>query len=105
MPCGAGWAGVADAGLCALSGDRLRQGHLYGGDRRRPSRPALCGGGTGGGLSAAGHGKGDAAELHNVVFVCDDAAQLGDMFAPGEVDRIYINFCDPWPSKSTPSGG
>lgn len=38
-------------------------------------------------------------ELHNVVFVCDDAAQLVDMFAPGEVDRIYINFCDPWPSK------
>ena len=34
-----------------------------------------------------------------MVFVCDDAAQLGDMFAPGEVDRMYINFCDPWPSK------
>lgn len=49
--------------------------------------------------------KGMRQELHNVVFVCDDAAQLGDMFAPGEVDRMYINFCDPWPSKSTPSGG
>ena len=43
--------------------------------------------------------KGMRQELHNVVFVCDDAAQLGDMFAPGEVDRMYINFCDPWPSK------
>ncbi len=37
--------------------------------------------------------------LTNVVFVCGDAAQLEDMFAPGEVDRVYINFCDPWPSK------
>ena len=37
--------------------------------------------------------------LDNVVFVCDDAARLEEMFAPGEVDRMYINFCDPWPSK------
>lgn len=22
-----------------------------------------------------------------------------DAFAPGEVDRLYINFCDPWPKK------
>ena len=22
-----------------------------------------------------------------------------EMFAPGEVDRIYINFCDPWPKS------
>ena len=40
-----------------------------------------------------------ARGLDNVVFVCDDAARLGEMFAPGEVDRMYINFCDPWPSK------
>lgn len=37
--------------------------------------------------------------LENVVFICDDAARLGDMFAPDEVDLLYINFCDPWPSK------
>lgn len=43
--------------------------------------------------------KGMRKELRNVVFVCDDAAQLQEMFAPGEVDRMYINFCDPWPSK------
>ena len=43
--------------------------------------------------------KGMAQALTNVVFVCDDAARLEDMFAPGEVDRLYINFCDPWPSK------
>ena len=37
--------------------------------------------------------------LTNVVFVCDDAARLADIFAPDEVDLLYINFCDPWPSK------
>ena len=37
--------------------------------------------------------------LHNVYFVDGDAARLEEYFAPGEVDRIYINFCDPWPSN------
>ena len=40
-----------------------------------------------------------AEELRNVFFVDIDAAQLPVLFAPGEVDRIYINFCDPWPGK------
>lgn len=40
-----------------------------------------------------------ALELHNVFFVDGDAAQLPAFFAPGEVDRIYINFCDPWPGN------
>ena len=40
-----------------------------------------------------------AAGLHNVFFVTADANQLAEFFAPGEVDRIYINFCDPWPPK------
>ena len=39
-----------------------------------------------------------ALELKNVFFVVGDAALLPDYFAPDEVDRIYINFCDPWPS-------
>ena len=39
-----------------------------------------------------------AMELHNVFFVDGDAARLPEYFAPGEVDLIYINFCDPWPS-------
>ena len=37
--------------------------------------------------------------LTNVFFVDADAARLSDYFAPGEVDRIYINFCDPWPTS------
>ena len=40
-----------------------------------------------------------ARELHNVYFVDADAAGLPLFFAPGEVDRLYINFCDPWPSN------
>ena len=40
-----------------------------------------------------------AAELSNVRFVWADVKKLGDIFAPGEADGIYINFCDPWPSR------
>ena len=36
--------------------------------------------------------------LTNVFFIDGDAAALDQYFAPGEVDLIYINFCDPWPS-------
>lgn len=35
--------------------------------------------------------------LDNVFFLDADAANLEEYFAPGEVRRIYINFCDPWP--------
>ena len=28
-----------------------------------------------------------------------DANQLPEIFDAGEVDRIYVNFCDPWPPK------
>ncbi len=38
-----------------------------------------------------------AMELTNIFFIDGDAALLRDYFAPDEVDRIYINFCDPWP--------
>ena len=39
------------------------------------------------------------AELHNVFFIDIDANQLPEIFDHGEVDRIYVNFCDPWPPK------
>ena len=35
--------------------------------------------------------------LKNVFFIDADAADLEAYFAPGEVDRVYVNFCDPWP--------
>lgn len=39
------------------------------------------------------------AGLENVLFIDGDASVLCDYFAPAEADRIYINFCDPWPPK------
>lgn len=35
--------------------------------------------------------------LPNVHFLCIDAATLPEIFGTGEVDRIYLNFSDPWP--------
>lgn len=35
--------------------------------------------------------------LPNVYFLCVDAKTLPEIFAPEEVDRIYLNFSDPWP--------
>ena len=40
-----------------------------------------------------------AMGLNNVWFVVGDASNLPDYFSEGEVDLIYINFCDPWPPK------
>ena len=36
-------------------------------------------------------------KLPKLRFVCMDAVDLADVFAPGEVERIYLNFSDPWP--------
>lgn len=35
--------------------------------------------------------------LDNVHFLCIDAATLPEIFGKDEVDRIYLNFSDPWP--------
>ena len=43
--------------------------------------------------------KAKEAELKNVVFLCENAADLKEMFAFEEVDRIYLNFSDPWPKS------
>lgn len=40
------------------------------------------------------------AGVKNVYFIDGDAAKLSEMFDSGEVGRIYINFCDPWPKKN-----
>lgn len=36
-------------------------------------------------------------ELPNLLYLCEDATEVTTMFAPGEIDRIYLNFSDPWP--------
>ena len=35
--------------------------------------------------------------LPNLRLLCEDAALLPDFFEKGELDRIYLNFSDPWP--------
>ena len=35
--------------------------------------------------------------LPNLYFLCEDAAELPEMFAKEELNRIYLNFSDPWP--------
>ena len=37
--------------------------------------------------------------LSNLLFIDVDARHLTDLFAPGEISRIYINFPDPWPGE------
>ena len=39
------------------------------------------------------------AGLTNVRFMDYDAANLAELFAPEEIDRLYLNFCDPWPKS------
>lgn len=36
-------------------------------------------------------------ELDNIYFMCVDAKNLAEIFEPGEVQKIYLNFSDPWP--------
>lgn len=35
--------------------------------------------------------------LPNLKFICMDAKEIEDTFEEGEIDRIYLNFSDPWP--------
>ena len=37
--------------------------------------------------------------LSNVFFLGIDAEKLPEIFAEGEISRIYLNFSDPWPGK------
>lgn len=37
--------------------------------------------------------------VDNFRFVHADISQIEDIFADGEIDRIYLNFSDPWPKK------
>lgn len=41
--------------------------------------------------------KMDEEMRENLLFIRMEAEDIGEVFAPGEVDRIYLNFSDPWP--------
>lgn len=38
-------------------------------------------------------------DIQNIRYLIGDAMSLRSFFSPGEADRIYINFCDPWPNN------
>ena len=38
-------------------------------------------------------------EIKNVGFILSDVSALPEIFAENEIDRLYINFCDPWPNR------
>lgn len=39
------------------------------------------------------------AHSEKVAFINEDAEQIEEWFAPGEIDVIHLNFSDPWPKK------
>ena len=41
--------------------------------------------------------RASALALPNVRFLSRDARLLPQIFAPAEIDALYLNFCDPWP--------
>ena len=38
-------------------------------------------------------------KLPNLQMICADGADLTDMFTESSIDRMYLNFSDPWPKK------
>lgn len=39
------------------------------------------------------------SELSNIRVCCVDAKELVEIFPEGSIDRIYLNFSDPWPKS------
>lgn len=38
-------------------------------------------------------------DFSNVALIWSSAEKLSDLFETGELKRLYINFCDPWPKE------
>lgn len=43
--------------------------------------------------------KADKEQLNNIKFIWGNIESILDFFIENEIDRLYINFCDPWPKK------
>ena len=41
--------------------------------------------------------KKEELELNNLTFILMDATEITEVFGEKEIDRIYLNFSDPWP--------
>lgn len=38
-------------------------------------------------------------KLSNLQLICGEGEELTEYFEPGEVEKLYLNFSDPWPKK------
>lgn len=38
-------------------------------------------------------------ELKNLGFILGEVSMLSEYFGESEIERLYINFCDPWPNR------
>lgn len=47
-------------------------------------------------IARAEHGR---PELNNLALVLFNIEYIEDIFAEGELERVYLNFSDPWPKK------
>lgn len=43
--------------------------------------------------------KAKKLELDNLIFLNEDASNIKTIFGNKEIDKIYLNFSDPWPKK------
>ena len=43
--------------------------------------------------------KQEELQLQNLLFIRGDAELINTYFAEGEIERIYLNFSDPWPKE------
>ena len=50
-------------------------------------------------ILAAAARHADENSAGSLAFLLLDADQLLEVFLPGDISRLYINFCDPWPKK------
>jgi len=50
-------------------------------------------------ILAAAARQAEERGAHALAFLLLDADVLLDYFRPGDIRRLYINFCDPWPGK------
>ena len=41
----------------------------------------------------------ETVQAGSLAFMLADADNLAEHFRPGDISRLYINFCDPWPGK------
>ncbi len=48
-------------------------------------------------IAVAARKAGDG--LPNLALINGDVSRLSEYFSEGEIKRLYINFCDPWPKK------